>query len=383
VARVVVTEYGGGAWFNGTSFVPRRVFVAGRRLSSAGAADEVVDLDGGWVVPPYGEGHTHWLEPALTDAYVAEHLRAGVFYVKDHATSPIWRAAMDLGGPASVDYAAAHQGFTAPGGHPFGLYTQLVSMGVLPAGGDVDGEAAFAVSSEADVARVWPGFLDAGPDFVKVFLAHAEGGHERHGIAPALVPDIVRRAHDAGLRVSAHIETAYDFHVAVTSGVDDVAHLPFVEAADPASYRLADADVAVAGARGMTVATTLQWLDEGERDVRLDVTRDNVARLRAAGAVLVVGTDLLRATARREADLLARYELLGTPLDLLRAWCVDTPRACFPGRGLGALDGGAEASFLVLGSDPLRDFAATADIRLRVKDGVLVEPGDATFPPLG
>ena len=95
----------------------------------------LVDLRNGFVVPPYGEGHNHWLEPALADAYVQTHLRDGIFYVKDHGTAPQFHDQMRaaLGGPPSVDYISAHQGFTGPNGHPIEIIDALAGMGVLPA----------------------------------------------------------------------------------------------------------------------------------------------------------------------------------------------------------------------------------------------------------
>lgn len=39
-----------------------------------------------------------------------------------------------------------------------------------------------------------------------------------HGLNPALVAEIVRRAHTAGVRVAAHVETAFDFEVAQLAG---------------------------------------------------------------------------------------------------------------------------------------------------------------------
>jgi hypothetical protein len=350
--------------------------------SSRGGADEVVDLDGAYVVRSYADGHTHWLEPGLADGYVAEHLRAGIFHVKDHLTSPRFRERMALGGAGSVALTSPHQGFTGPEGHPVELMRTLAGMGLLPApwaesGGE--GEAVFTVATDADVDRVWAGYVADRPDFVKVFLVHSDEHARRRGdayspkdrgIDPALVPGIVRRAHDAGLRVSAHAENAYDFHVAVTSGVDEIAHLPFVDARDAESYRPRDDDVA--RTRGMPVATTLEWLDEGDPDdARYAVTYDTMARLTAAGATLVVGTDLFRQTARVEADRLVRRALL-TPTATLRSWSLDTPRAC------GRPDD--EATFLVLGGDPLRDWSSAHDIRLRVQAGVAVVPGDAAFP---
>lgn len=56
-------------------------------------------------------------------------------------------------------------------------------------------------------------------------------------------------------------------------------------------------------------------------------------------------------------------------LTLLRLWSEATPRAIFPGRRVGCLLDGCEASFLVLGGDPTRDFSRVSDIQLRVKDG--------------
>ncbi len=54
---------------------------------------------------------------------------------------------------------------------------------------------------------------------------------------------------------------------------------------------------------------------------------------------------------------------------LLRLWTEDTARTIFPGRRIGRLAEGYEASFLVLDGDPLRDFSAVGQIGLRVKQG--------------
>lgn len=338
-----MTTYRGGRWYDGTAFVPRAPV-------EAGPGDGVVDLDGGWVVPPYGEAHTHWLEPDLLDAYVDEHLRAGVLYVRDLTGVPGTREAV----AGRIGYAAAHQGFTAPGRHPAPLFARLAGMGLVPphwaeTGGG--GEAIHAVASEADVDRVWPAFLATKPDLVKVFAGRA-------GLDASLASYVVRLAHAAGLTVAAHAETADDVHVAVTAGVDELAHLPFAE-----PYRIADEDL-----RPLRVCTTTQWLDETPEGIA--PTRDNIRRLRAAGATVTVGTDLFRTTAAVEADRLLALGLLHAP-DLLRAWCVDT---C-----AGMRDDG---DFLVLGGDPLADWGNAHDIGLRVRRGEVVTPGDATFSPL-
>jgi imidazolonepropionase-like amidohydrolase len=394
-----VTEYRNALWYDGHVFVARTMYVRGDRFVAATAhVDRVVDLAGGYVVPPYGDAHNHWVEAPLVDAYIAENLRAGIFYVRDMGTPPVVHDAMraKLNRPDSVDYVATHQGFTGPSGHPMELVDQLVGFGVLPAAWGAthgEGDAVFAVASDADVERAWPRLVATKPAFVKLFLVHSDQYAARRddrkltpkqrGLDPALVPAIVARARAAHLQVAAHIEDAHDFHVAIAAGVDDIAHLPFVDAAHPELYRLADADVRAAGARHVTVATTLEWLDgAAPPDPRLAVTRDNLARLRAAGAIIVIGTDLFRTTARAEVDRIAALGLM-TSAELLHAWSIDTPRAIVPGREVGRLEPSAEASFLVLGGDPIADIAKLHAILRRVKSGVALAPGAATFPPLG
>jgi imidazolonepropionase-like amidohydrolase len=57
-------------------------------------------------------------------------------------------------------------------------------------------------------------------------------------------------------------------------------------------------------------------------------------------------------------------------LEMLRIWCEDTPRTIFPNRKLGRLMESYEASFVVLGGNPLKDFAQVQNIKLRFKQGL-------------
>ena len=394
------TEYRGGQWFDGEKFVARTMWVAGETFveSRPARVGAVIDLHNGFVVPPYAEGHNHWLEPALVDRYVQSYLRDGIFYVKDHGTAPLFHDQMRpvLAGPASVDYISAHQGFTGPNGHPIEIVDTLAGLGILPAEWAKthgEGDALFVVTSEEDLDRAWPRLLAGKPDFVKVFLVHSDEYAARRdnkvltpkgrGMDPALVPAIVARAHAAHLRVSAHIENAHDFHVAIAAGVDDIAHMPFVEKDHPDRDRLAESDLRAAATRGVTIATTLDWMQENVTERQIQVVRGNFANMRRAGNTIVIGTDQFRKTARIEVDLIAARHLMSN-LELLQAWCIATPRAIFPKRKLGRLADGFEASFLVLGGDPLADFANAHRITLRVKQGAVLRLQDPAreFPPL-
>ena len=386
-------EVRNGHWFDGTKFVEGTRWIVGERFTKYKPATvDVIDANGGYVVPPYGEGHNHWLEPQLVDAYIATYERDGIFYVKDQSVPSAFHDAMRPKIAASaIDYFAAHQGFSGPGGHPIDIIDQLVAFGVVPAEWGPthgEGEALFVVASEADIDRAWPKLVATHPDFVKLFLVHSDEYAKRRddkslspkqrGMDPALAKPIVDRAHKAGLRVSAHIENAHDFHVAMAAGVDEISHLPFVDADKPESYRLRKEDMR----KGLVIATTIEHLSDAKPgDPRVEITRANIALLRETGATITIGTDLFRQTAATEVDRLAKLGL-ATNLELLTMWSIDTPASIYPDRKIGKLQSGFEASFLVLRGDPLADPANLHAIELRFKRGRKVAPAATEIPAM-
>ena len=57
-------------------------------------------------------------------------------------------------------------------------------------------------------------------------------------------------------------------------------------------------------------------------------------------------------------------------VELLKMWVENSPKTIFPERKIGHLAEGFEASFLVLGGNPLEDFDHVKDITMRFKQGV-------------
>src|ERR1043165_6565596 len=258
-------EYRGGRWFDGTRFVPRTMYVVDGafRTRRPARVDNVVELAGGYVVPPYADAHQHLYAPIAPQ--IRAYLRDGIFYVKDQANAPLGRRAIQgaLNRPNSFDYLSANQGWTSPGGHPVEVILRAGPAGT-PMGDMVrqhmDPDFAMLVDTPADVERHWPLFLagDPRPDFVKIFLLWSEDHARRRadprfegnrGMDPALVPVVVRLAHRAGLQVSAHVYTAADFRAAVAGGVDQIAHLPGGRGADPAPFLITEADARLAARR--------------------------------------------------------------------------------------------------------------------------------------
>jgi hypothetical protein len=389
-----VIAYVGGFWFTGSGFEARTVYVQGNRFVEAVAApDSVVELEGGYGVAPFGEAHNHNVDPRGWDDLRARYLRSGIFYILNPNNLPQIREGLEgaINRPEAPDVRFANGGITGPGGHPVGVAMANIARGNWD---EADGEGAFfhSVAEGADLERVWPRLLAADPGVVKIYLLYSEQYGARladpatvgwRGMDPVLVPEVVARAREAGLRVVAHVESAEDFRVAVAGGVDLVAHMPGFRGdestalPDPSRYEIMPEDAARAARAEVVVVTTLAGLaeyasdqeDPALRAAANGLARANLAVLRDAGVPLAVGSDMYDDTSEREALYLATLGVL-TPAELLRSWSETTPRAIFPDRNIGCLIPGCEASFLVLEADPLEDVRNLTRLRLAVKEGL-------------
>jgi len=379
-----------GFWFDGDAFVAREFYSVDGLLSSKAPekVDAVIDLRGGYVVPPFGEAHQHNVDfdngmfSELNEAY----LKAGVFYVKNPNTLPRTLPATlaAVSKPTTIDAAFSGGGVTGTDGHPAGVAQRNIDRGSWT-DADMDGGFIYAIDDAAELEARWREIADASRDFVKTYLLYSEEYAERardpdarywKGLDPNLMPRLVELARADGLRVSTHVESATDFRNAVVAGVDEINHLPGFRSGGPEpqggygdASRITEEDARNAAARGTVVVTTIGsalWQGEAE---------DNLRLLHAAGVTLAVGTDSYEASPVREIKELHDTDIF-SDLELLRMWAIDTPKTIFPTRRIALLTDGYEASFLVLAGSPLQEFDFVLRIRLGVKQGhiILREP---------
>src|SRR5450631_108528 len=397
-----------GRWWTGREYVSRIFYSINGELSARapGVVDDVIDLHGGYVIPPLAEGHNHWIEPKKIDEYIACYLADGVYYVRDMANIPMlvqqFRDKVNL--PTSVDFETAYLGFTGPGAHPVEATDQFVAFGVLPKEWkpDYDKQAAFVVQTDSDVDERFPLLLKMNPSYVKVFVQYSEeyakrlrdpstyGNHR--GIDPRLLPHLVKLAHAANLKIAAHVYTVEDYRTALAAGVDELAHMPAggSEPAYPlAHFKLTPADVELTKRRGVLVDTTTQdalSTDNGEdlewkKQVRSEVIIPNLKLLKQYGVPLIVGSDEFSHSPLHEIFML-RDTGVFTNAELLNLDVQTTAQAAFPDRKVGRLADGYEASFLVLERDPVENLDNLASIVLRVKQGRRLSiPGAALHRP--
>jgi hypothetical protein len=383
-------RFDNGLWFDGQKFVKRTVYASQRQLQFTRPAkvDSVVDLAGAHVIPPLCEAHNHNLGSDYeNEATINRYLADGVFYVKMLSSLPREAGVVrhTYNHPGSVDVVFAHGSLTGSGGHPIRLREQLLKQGIYEGftSETLRDHAYFVVDTPADLDAKWPLVLQFGPDFIKTILVHSEEyakrkddqeyfGHK--GLDPQLLPLIVKRAHAAGLRVSTHVNSAHDFHVAVTAGADEIAHLPGTKTVE----HIDRADAVLAAQKGITVVTTavlIERLRKGKPELHADVRLAQIANLRLmreTGVTLAIGSDEYDDTSVGEVHHLRELGVF-EDRELLQMWTLNCARTVFPERKLGRLEPGYEASFLALEGNPLADWSSLGRIRHRFKDGLPLE----------
>ncbi len=399
--RLATYAFTGGRWFDGDKFVERTLYSVDGMFTEERPAniDEIVDLGGLYVVPPFGDAHAHHFDSrGLFSQINSNYLAEGIFYAVSMTNGIKGKQSVlpQVLRPDTIDIAYADAGVTATLGHPIMVYETLARGGYdfdrtkverarQPKANE---DAYFIVDNEDDLDRTWDRVLASRPDLVKIYLLYSEEYATRRdwsdtygdrGLNPALVPAIVERARRSGVRLAAHVETAADFRVAVAAGVDIIAHHPGYSPDQEIPlerYRLTAADARLAAEQGtIVVPTPLSSATQryAEKDpefltVVRELHRTNIGALNDAGVPLAIGTDAYFSSASRDAFLLHELGLFSN-LELLCMWSVTTPAMAFPDRLITQLEPGYEASFVALRADPLSDFAAVKDIAYRFKQG--------------
>ena len=389
-------EFVNGRWFDGQEFKNRRFYSVDGVLRSEKTAriDSVIDLAGKYVVPPFAEAHNHNVEDSgRIDEVIRKYIQQGIFYVKNPNNLPTARTSLSgkINIPTSVDVTFANGGLTASGGHPLGFVRRNLERGENP---EIwaEGSFYFTIDNIADLDRKWERILAGKPDFIKTYLQYSEEYERRklddayldwRGLNPALLPEIVKRAHAAGLSVATHVETATDFHNAVVAGADEINHTPGFRPEkgdwkkyDASRFRISESDARLAARNRITVVTTLVFAidhalqkQKGEpSDEIRGLLINNLQLLKKHDVHLAIGSDSYRQTSLDEAVNLQKLGAFNNRT-LLKMWCETTATTIFPKRKIGYLKNGYEASFLVLNDNPLQDFANVQKIDKRFKQG--------------
>ncbi len=378
------TVYANGLWY--TEVGDSIEFIAGNRYADEGVFvtkrpdnATVIDLGGAFVVPPFGEAHNHSVDGPGTEATAEKYLAEGVFYYKNpnsiySFTQPLldhWAE------PGTLDVSFSYGGLSTDEGHPEKLYKMLLGFGMYSDthADNLDGNAFYDVTTIEQLDEKWDSVLATEPDFLKLYLLQHDTD-DSTGLSESVFRAAVRRADAMGLRTTVHLETVQDLALAVDAGATEAAHLPAYDleiAKNPEHSRIPDALIEKMAAQGfIVVATTNVSLgrEYSEEDLKTVTDRqaDNLRRMRAAGVPIAIGSDSYFQTAWNEIQSLTALGIF-TDEELLALWIQTPSLSIFPGRAIGVLEPGYEASFLALECDPSSKIDCATRIIHRVKNG--------------
>jgi hypothetical protein len=176
-----VYKFENGNWYNGTSFEKVDVYVVDGilRRTPPEEADHTIDLDNGYVVPAFGEAHSH--RPASVDRALDDSeffLSSGIYYVMNHGSLSKYRDGIveKLEDADRIDAIFANAILSSSQSHSVELWQRLINRGAFPDTtlDDLEGQAYFIIESANDLQTKWPEILASGPDFIKIMLQHSD-----------------------------------------------------------------------------------------------------------------------------------------------------------------------------------------------------------------
>lgn len=326
--------------------------VEGVLAAGAPAGAEVVDADGGVLIPGLLEGHAHVDRVEQLKAMAA----AGVTTVLDMGAPDTARLDALRALPGLPPVRSSLAPASAPGAFP------TTRMGY---------DRSSAVAGPDDAARFVADRLAEGADHIKI-IAEDPRIPPFAALDAATIGAVARAARERGLLSVAHATSFVAVQNAVEGGVDVLTHVPLDRPIDAA---LAER-IAAAGIRVVPTLIMMRGVAENVARMRpgavsYDNARASVAALLAAGVTIAAGTDANAGpgsinavehgpSLHEELGLLVEAGL--TPAEALRA-ATDVLAGVFGLTDRGAIRPGLRADLVLLEADPSQDIGAVRGVR--------------------
>lgn len=341
--------------FDGTALTEEGTVVIDHGvISEAPTAERTVDGQHGTLLPGFIDCHVH-----LTGL---SELEEGTYWG--------CTTLLDMGSPSMAvtnslrhrQGVAAIRGAGNPASAPAGMQTTRMGF-----------PASSAVTGPADASRFVADRVSEGADYLKVIVEDPRIMGSA-ALDVATISALVEVAHQAGLKVIAHVTTTAALTAAADAGVDILTHAPLDADGDE---HLARALVA----RGIVSVPTLTMMRAvtsriGRRPpqwaaIAYAHARSTVTAFHRAGVTILAGTDANQeaaspaqiphgASLHDELGLLVEAGL--TPVEALRAATV-VPAEYFGFTDRGVIEADRRADLLLIEGDPTQDIAATRAIR--------------------
>ncbi len=387
-------EFRNGQWFNGKDFVKANWYTINGVLSKKAPSkvDSIIDLEGKWVIPPFGDAHCSSVSenPSAANT-LGLYLGEGVYYLQIIGNTQEGRSASAplMNKPTSPDAIFSNGVITCTLGYPFLEYEGPANKIKNPAlwgekyaelktSQKQLGNGYWFIDNKEALAANWDKLKMQNPGMIFIYLMDVQnnGGKEGKGLSAEVAKLVVKKAHKSGLRVYAQVETAEDLRLGQKIGVDGFANLPghnWDGNGDPGKFTLNDGDIKMLAKKKTPVVLLLSHgQSAANRTAVQEFHKKALKQLKDGGVVALMGSDDSQRTLRMELNY---WFGLGELDDAwtLKVLCENTPKAIFPKRKIASLADGYEANFLVLADNPHDNILKSRVQVFKVKGGVILK----------
>ncbi|MEJ7648269.1 MAG: amidohydrolase family protein [Nakamurella sp.] len=319
----------------------------------AAGADEIVDAEGGALLPGLMDGHVHIDAPQ--QARTLAHWGVTTAFDMGAKKPGLIVGRSDAAGTTSLRTA----------GYPAGPVTgtHIARLGY---------PASIAISGPQEAATWVAQRITEGSAYIKVLLEPRIPG-QPEPLDPRTAASLVDAAHAAGRLVVMHTTTVDTVRVAVTAGADVITHTPLAGEFDPAfAQQLVDEGTIAIPTLSMMQAIATHWpFPVRPPGIDFEHALASVAVLHRAGVKIVAGTDANADPAtpaqvphgeslHAELSLMVQAGL--SPVEALRS-ATSATADLFGLSDRGAIRSGLRADLLLVDGDPTVDITATRNIR--------------------
>jgi imidazolonepropionase-like amidohydrolase len=337
------------------------------KSSEGFTAVETIDGTGKYIVPGLINSHVHlWDQKDLKTA-----LQAGIFAVIDlHSSEGPDEAFRQLRDSANyANYYSAGYAATVPKGHPTQIFPiETINDSVSP-----------SLFVEHRIKK--------GADLIKIVSGNIKPGSLWYG-NPSLdykqIEQIIKAAKNWNKKTVVHVSQVEETVKIAKMGVDGFAHLwSYNDSATDKQLKFLKSKkvfiipTALIQKRAWDIIEKNPGGDhpfKGSLSTMPTVYKE-IGRLHAAGITIIAGTDPPSYGINHHDDLLeelAIYSKAGLPGEAVLRTATGNPSAAFQLDGIGTINEGQKANFMLLNSDPLASISALKDIDAIWKNGVKV-----------
>lgn len=400
-----------GSVWNGEQFIKRDIYISNGFFveEKPSKTDSVIQADHQYIIPPFGDYHTHAFDGEYSKVMDSTYLSKGIFFSQDLGNDPVGRRKNQffLNKKETIDVRYANGILTSNYGHPIEGYERM-ALGINWPKNQAQRDSVresrlfenryyYLIDTFEEIETTLNQLISTQPDVLKIVLWNSSEYEESEtypvlnkGLHPMFL-DRIKEISDAfNIPVVAHIDTEFDLTRAIESGIKNFAHAPLSAYGNNGAVsddfpRLSTKTIEILKSKNNVVInptlyrtyTNLRYLpkerqlNETELLLLRKFHKKLLVDLKVGGVKIVAGADMWGINAVDEIYYYADLQVF-TNKELLTI-LIETSREIFPKRKIGTIKNGHEANLLILSANPIENIKNLNTIELKFKNGIILQ----------